>query len=324
MFLVFLIKIGRKIKWQGRNSERHIHKKGKVFRVGGIAMILSFNIAILVNKDLFITMELYGFMVASLIILIVGIWDDIKEIYWKVQLFFQIAVAILIFVLGIRIYYITNPLTGGIIHLEQGLGIIISVFLVIFWIVLVTNVINWLDGIDGLSGGLTFIVAITIFILSLRPEVNQPPVAIIAAVFAGSVLGFLVFNFNPSKVIAGTSGAMFMGFSLAVISIFSGTKIATALLVLSVPVLDCLWVIAERIKRGQPIFRPDKSHFHYRLLDLGWSQRKINLLFFTITILISIVALNTRALGKILTLAVVAIIMLFSFVFIKRKLDKKQ
>ena len=320
LFLILAIKAGKKIKWRGRTSERHIHQKGKVFRVGGIAMILAFNITILINKDLFITTELYGFMIASLIILIIGIWDDIKEVYWKIQLFFQIAVAILVFVVGIRIYYITNPLTGGIINLDQGVGILISIFLVIFWVILLTNVMNWLDGIDGLSGGLSFITSITIFFLSLRPEVNQPPVAIITAIFAGSVLGFLIFNFNPSKAMAGTSGSMFMGFGLAIISIFAGTKIATALLVLLVPIIDCLWVIMERIKSGKSVFLPDKKHFHYRLMDLGWSQRKINMIFYAMAIVISIVALHTRALGKGIAMLVVMIVAAGVFICVQRKL----
>lgn len=323
LFLIIAIRVGKKIKWRGRTSERHIHQKGKVFRVGGVAMILAFNVAILVNKDLFITTELYGFMVASLIIMLVGIWDDLKEVYWKAQLFFQIAVAVLVFVIGIRIYYITNPFTSGIIHLDQGAGILASIFLVIFWIVLVTNAMNWLDGIDGLSGGLAFIASLAIFFLSLRPEVNQPPVAIITAIFAGSVLGFLVFNFNPSKAMAGTAGSMFLGFGLAVISIFSGTKVATALLVLSVPVIDCLWVIIERWKNGRSIFKPDKNHLHYRLMDLGWSQRRINAVFFTIAILIAVVALNTRALGKGIALLVVLAVMLTAFVCIRMKLKHK-
>lgn len=286
-------------------------------------MILAFNITILLNKDLFITTELYGLMVASLIILIIGIWDDIKEVYWKIQLFFQIAVAILVFVVGIRIYYITNPFTGGMIHLDQGIGILASIFLVIFWVVLITNVVNWLDGIDGLSGGLTFIASLTIFFLSLRPEVNQPPVAIITAIFAGSVLGFLVFNFNPSKAMAGTSGAMFMGFGLAIISIFAGTKVATALLVLSVPIIDCLWVIIERWRKGKSIFQPDKNHLHYRLMDLGWSQRKINAVFFTVAVLISIVALNTRAFGKGIAMIIVIFVMLGAFICVQRKLKSR-
>lgn len=318
------IKIGKKIKWQGRLSKRHIHQKGRIFRIGGVAMIAAFNIAILVNKDLFITTELYGFMVASLIIMLAGIWDDIKEVYWKFQLFFQIAVAVLVFVVGIRIYCITNPFTGGIIHLDRGIGVLASIFLVIFWVVLITNVMNWLDGIDGLSGGMAFIASITIFILSLRPEVNQPPVAIITAIFAGSVLGFLVFNFNPSKVMAGTAGSMFLGFGLAIISIFSGTKVATALLVLSVPIIDCLWVALERWRRGKSVFKPDKNHLHYRLLDLGYSQRKINAIFFTIAIIIAVVALNTRALGKGIAMIVVLVVMASSFICVKIRLGRKK
>lgn len=323
LFLIIAIKVGGKIKWRGRTSERHIHQKGKVFRVGGVAMILAFNVAILVNKDLFITTELYGFMVASLIIMLVGIWDDVREVYWKTQLFFQIATAILVFVIGIRIYYVTNPFTGGMIHLDHGIGILASISLVIFWVVLVTNVMNWLDGIDGLSGGMAFIASITIFILSLRPEVNQPPVAIIAAIFAGSVLGFLVFNFNPSKAMAGTAGSMFLGFGLAIISIFSGTKVATALLVLSVPVIDCLWVIIERWRSGRPVFKPDKNHLHYRLMDLGWSQRKINAVFFAIAILIAVIALNTRELGKGIAMLIVLVVMLTAFICMRTKLGRK-
>ncbi len=324
LFLIIAIKVGKKIKWRGRTSNRHIHQKGKVFRIGGVAMILAFNTAILVNKDLFITTELYGFIVASLIIMLVGIWDDVREVYWKTQLFFQIATAILVFVIGIRIYYITNPFTGGIVHLDQGISVLASIALVIFWVVLMTNVMNWLDGIDGLSGGMAFITSITIFILSLRPEVNQPPVAIITAIFAGSVLGFLVFNFNPSKVMAGTAGSMFLGFGLAIISIFSGTKVATALLVLSVPVIDCLWVVLERWRNGKSIFKSDKNHLHYRLLDMGCSQRKINIIFFAIAVVIAIVALNTRALGKGIAMVAVLMVMTASFVCIKIKLGRKK
>lgn len=88
--LIIAIKVGRKIKWKGRTSSRHIHQKGKVLRVGGVAMILAFNIAILLNKDLVITTELYGFMFATLVIMLVGIWDDVKEVYWKIQLFFKL------------------------------------------------------------------------------------------------------------------------------------------------------------------------------------------------------------------------------------------
>lgn len=309
----------KNVKWQGRNSKRHIHGNN-ISRMGGLVMVIVFLVAIIINKDLVITSELYGFLVGVIIILVIGLLDDIKEVFWKVQLFFQIAVAIFVFIMGIRIYYVTNPVNGGILNLDSGIGVVVSVALVIFWIVLVINAINWSDGIDGLSGGITIISAITIFSLSFYPEVNQPTIAIICSVLIGVTLGFLLFNFYPSKILAGTVGSMFMGFSLAVLSIFSGTKIATALLVLSVPIIDFLWVIKERIKREKSIFKSDKNHLHYKLMELGWSQKKIAMSYYAVTIIISIVALNTRAIGKSVTMLLVAIIMLTVFFLVDKRI----
>jgi len=323
LFMFLLKFIAGNIKWRGRMSIRHIHK-GNVFRVGGIAMIIAFNLSILFNKDLFITAQLYGIMIASGIILIVGVWDDIREVFWKTQFFYQVASAILVFIFGLRIFSVTNLLSGGNIKLDAGIGIIFSILLVIFWVVVMINAMNWLDGIDGLSGGISFIGAITIFVLSLYPEVNQPPVAILAMILSGTILGFLIFNFYPSMILAGTSGSMFMGFALATLAIFAGTKIATAILVMSLPMIDFVWVIGERVRNRKSIFKADKNHLHHKLLELGWSQRKIALHFYIITVLISIVALNTRAIGKSITLAATIIIMTGALIFLNKKLAKKQ
>lgn len=319
---VLLINIGKKISWEKRKSRRHIHKKG-VLRLGGISMTLSFIATIILNKDLVLTPEIAGMMIGSATFMIVGLWDDIKEIFWKIQLFFQVVVAFFVFILGIRIYYITNPMSGGIIDLSMGIGVVFSVILVIFWILLLINSINWLDGIDGLSGGVSLIACVTIFFLSLKPEVYQPPVAILAAVLAGVILGFLIFNFHPSKILAGTSGSMFLGFSLAVLAIIAGTKIATALLVMAVPVIDLIWVIGDRIKKGKSIFMPGRNHLHYRLMEIGWSQRRIAFSYWAVTLMISIIALNTRAIGKGIALAATAIIMVLVYFVINKKVSSK-
>jgi UDP-GlcNAc:undecaprenyl-phosphate/decaprenyl-phosphate GlcNAc-1-phosphate transferase len=313
--------VGKKIKWRERVSSRHIHRSG-IMRLGGVVMVIAFNLTILLDPNLVIDPKLYGVMAASLILLLVGLWDDIRELFWKVQFFFQVALAVAIFIMGVRIYYVTNPLSGGILNLDSGIGVILSIFLVIFWMVLMINSMNWLDGIDGLSGGITFIGALTIFFLSLKPEVNQPPMAILSMIVAGTALGFLIFNFYPSRILAGTSGSMFMGFILAVLAIFAGTKIATSILVMSIPVIDFVWVIGERIKNKKSIFQPDMFHMHYKLLGLGWSQKKTAFYFYAITILISIVALNTRFIGKTITLLGAAIIMAMSLVIINRKIKQ--
>ncbi len=319
---IFIISLwAKKIDWSGRKESRHIHQKN-VYRVGGIAMVAVFIFLILFNRDLVITPELFGFMLAAIILLFVGIRDDFRELFWKTQLFFQMAVGVLIFIIGVRIYHVTNPFTGGVINLDLSQTVLIALCLVVFWIVLVVNAVNWLDGIDGLAGGITLISLVTIFLLSFKPEVNQPPIAIIAAILIGIMLGFLVFNFNPAKVLAGTSGSMFMGLSLAILAIFSGTKIATAILVLAIPIIDFIWVIGERIKSGREIFRADRKHLHYKLLELGWSQKKIAIIYYAVTLLIAIVALNTRAIGKSVTLAISFLIMVIVSWSIKKKLEQ--
>ena len=285
-------------------------------------MVLVFNLMIILNRDLFISSEIYGMMAASLILLAVGLWDDIKEIYWKIQLFFQVAISVLVFITGIRIYYVTNPFTGGIFEFNSSLLILLSIGIVVFWIVLIINAINWLDGVDGLSGGVTLISIATIFFLSLKNEVNQPPIAIICAILSGVILGFLIFNFYPAKIMAGTSGSMFMGFILAVLAIIAGTKIATAILVMTIPIVDFLWVIGERIRNGQSIFNPDSRHLHYKLLKMGWTEKKIALCYWSVTAATAAVALNTKAIGKGITLLVSVLIMLLTLIYISKKTSK--
>jgi UDP-GlcNAc:undecaprenyl-phosphate GlcNAc-1-phosphate transferase len=293
----------------------------KVCRIGGVAIIIGFAVALLLDGNLIISEKLWGIIIVSFLILIFGIIDDFLELDWKAQLIFQISIALLIFVFGVRVEYITNP-AGGLIFLNVGKYLIPSFVFIMIWIVLLINSMNWVDGIDGLSGGATLIGILTIFFLSLKPEVNQPPVGIIAMALAGSILGFLIFNFYPSKILAGTSGSMFFGFILATLAIFAGTKIATALLVMAVPIIDALWVIGERLRSGNSIFKSDNRHLHYKLLEIGWSPKKITLFLYAVTFSIAIVAVNTRAIGKIITLTLIIAIMVSALIFIGRKLEK--
>ncbi|EKD58925.1 MAG: glycosyl transferase family 4 [uncultured bacterium] len=220
--------------------------------------------------------------------------------------------------MGVRLQYVTNPF-GGVFLFEGFSGHVISLFFSTIWIVFIMNAMNWIDGVDGASGGVTFIGAVTIFFLSLRPEVNQPPVAIITSALLGALGAFLFFNFYPAKILAGTSGAIFMGFILAIMAVFAGAKIATTLLVLSIPIIDALWVVSQRYLSGHSIFLPDKKHLHFRLLDAGWSHRSICFFYYAITIIISFIALNTYALGKILAFFLVAIMMLGTYALINTK-----
>jgi UDP-GlcNAc:undecaprenyl-phosphate GlcNAc-1-phosphate transferase len=318
--LIFFLKaFFRGYSSKHRKSKRHI--KTQVSRLGGVAIIISFLIALFWNKDLVVTEPILGIAVASGLILVFGLLDDYFELDWRLQLFFQVAVAVVLFIAGAKIEYVTNPL-GGLIYFD--FSILPSLFLGIFWVVLLMNSMNWIDGIDGLSGGISFVAVLTIFFLSLKPEVNQPPVAIIAMMLAGSFLGFLIFNFHPSQIMAGTSGAMFMGFILAAVSIFAGTKIATTLLVVSVAVIDVLSVMIQRFRRGRSIFSSDKRHLHHKLLALGWSQERINFFFYFVTIVIAVIALNTREIGKIATIFVIFFVMMLAIILVNKKINEKR
>jgi UDP-GlcNAc:undecaprenyl-phosphate GlcNAc-1-phosphate transferase len=292
---------------------------GRICRIGGIALIGSFALAVFSDPNLIVSPELWAVFISIFFILLFGIWDDFRELDWKTQLFFQVLIAVFIFIAGIRVEFVSSPF-GGIIPLNVEGYFFPSLIFGIGWIVILMNAVNWLDGIDGLSGGVGILGSLSIFFLSLRPEVNQPPVGIITAAFGGSLLGLLIFNFYPARILAGTSGSMFIGFMIGVLAIFSGAKVATALLVMAIPIVDALYVIFERAREGKSIFRKDNRHLHYKLLEIGWSQRKVVFFYYALTLIITLIGLKTRTLGKFVTLLVVFLVMSIFLIYINNKL----
>ena len=304
----------------GRIKERHLHKKN-VSRLGGVALIFSFAGTLFWMEKLVFSQRLWAIVFVLLAILIFGIWDDFQELHWKTQLFFQISVVMFAYIMGVRIDYVSNPF-GGVFLLNSPQLIFIAFLLVVLWVALIMNSINWVDGVDGLSGGITLIGMGVIFVLSLKPEVNQPPVGIITAAMMGSVLAFLIFNFNPARIFAGTGGSMFMGFMLSVLAIFAGAKIATTLLVIAIPVIDAIWVIFQRIKFGKSVFEADNFHLHHKLSVLGWSHQKICWFFYALTGTVGFIALNTGVFGKVMTMAILLVMMGIIFFWVQRKIEK--
>ncbi|HOW60438.1 MAG TPA: MraY family glycosyltransferase [Candidatus Moranbacteria bacterium] len=321
-FLVLFVLLNKKKNFNDvRTSDRHIHNHD-ISRFGGVALIISFIATLILNNALVITTPLKGILFASVFILIFGIIDDMIEISWKIQLFFQVAIIFFVYFMGVRLQYITNPF-GGIFLFDGQLKYFIGFFIILAWMLIIINSMNWIDGIDGASSGITLIGGAAVFILSLRPEVNQPPIGIITASLVGGVLALMFFNFYPAKILAGTSGSLFMGFMLAVLAVFAGAKIATTLLIMAVPVIDAFWVIIERIRSKSSIFSADKRHLHFRLIELGWSQRKICFFYYAITVFIAILALNTRTVGKTATFILFVIAMLSMIILIKNKTSNK-
>jgi UDP-GlcNAc:undecaprenyl-phosphate GlcNAc-1-phosphate transferase len=266
---------------------------------------------------MFFDKRLVGVLLGALVLLAVGIWDDIKNLNPWQKLFFQILAAGMVVAFGLSIDYIRLP-AGFHLQLDTW-QIPISIFghgfkfvvwgdlLTMFWIVLLINTLNFLDGLDGLSAGVALIAGIAIFFLSY--SLGQFAAALLAVIFAGSVLGFLPWNFNPAKIFMGDSGSMFLGYMLAILSIISGGKLATAFLILGLPLMDVIWVIVRRISTGQSPFRADKLHLHHRLLDAGLTQRQTALMLYLVAAFFGTVSVLTDTASKIQALYWLLILM---------------
>ena len=171
------------------------------------------------------------------------------------------------------------------------------IVLTTLWIVGMINSINWIDGLDGLSTGVSLIAALTLGVISLTAIPVEPLVALLCAVLAGSLAGFLPWNFHPARVFIGTAGVMVVGYVLAVLSILGTAKVAVALLVLGVPIIDTFWIIIRRLASGASPFEADRGHLHHRLLDLGLTHRGAVLLIYAIAAALGLAGLLLSSSG---------------------------
>ena len=216
-----------------------------------------------------------------------GAIDDLFDLRARWQLAGQVALAVLAVALGITIEFVANPFGEGVIRFE----LVFAAGLTIFWIVGMINSINWIDGLDGLSTGIALIAVVTLGLISLTTQVAQPLIAVLCFALAGALLGFLRWNFHPATIFLGTSGVQFVGYTLAVLSILGSAKVAVALLVLGVPIIDTFWIIVRRLSEGRSPFSPDRSHIHHRLLDLGLPHARTVLVIYGICIALAALAL---------------------------------
>ena len=214
--------------------------------------------------------------------------DDLFDLRARWQLAGQVGLALIAVALGIGITVINNPFGDrDVIRFSEPF----SVGFTVFWIVGMINSINWIDGLDGLSTGVALIASVTLGLLSLTTQVSQPLVAVLCFALAGALAGFLRWNFHPAKIFSGTSGVQFVGYTLAVLSILGSAKVAVAVLVLGVPIIDTFWIIVRRVGRGGSPFAPDRSHIHHRLLDLGLSHRDTVLVIYGICASLGVLAM---------------------------------
>ncbi|HEY3081888.1 MAG TPA: MraY family glycosyltransferase [Chloroflexota bacterium] len=260
-------------------------------RAGGYGLITAFVVGLLVSlvlvprSDTEEWSRLIGFVVGLLVVIVVAFFDDRLRLGPFRQLFGQVLAALLPIPFGLMVADVSNPL-GQIVPLP----LMIAVPFTVLWVVGMINTLNWLDTMDGLAGGVALIAALVL--LARTIDLGQYSVAVLPLALVAACLGFLPFNFNPARVFMGTSGSMFLGYALAMLAIFGGAKLATAAMVLGLPLLDAAFVIIQRLHAGRSPFQGgDDAHLTHKLIKRGWGVRRI-----VLTLYASCLALGLGAL----------------------------
>ncbi len=265
--------------------------------------------------------HLVGILLGGLLLMIGGYRDDRKPQSPRRQILWPIIAALAVIASGIGITYLSNPF-GAPIRLDHwsltlfSIGgvpyhvVLLADFFAFLWLLIAMYTTKFLDGLDGLVSGVSVIGMVILFFLSGSQLVGQPETALLAIIAAGSFLGFLAFNFHPASIFLGEGGSLFAGFLLGALAIVSGGKIATALLILGIPMLDVLWVIGRRlVVERHSAALADRKHLHFRLLDLGLSHRSTVLLLYCFTAVFGSATLFFHGKAKVIVLAILGIIM---------------
>ena len=275
-------------------------------RMGGLAIFLGFILSVVLFVE--ISKPVQGILLGALLIVIVGALDDILNLPAWVKLLFQIVAAVIAVLHGIVIENLMNPFGFGDAQWLSLNGL--SIPITIIWIVIITNSVNLIDGLDGLAAGVSSISGLTMLIIAVL--VADKSVALLLAALVGACIGFLPFNINPAKIFMGDTGALLLGYVLSTASIlglfkfYAVVSFAVPFLVLAVPIFDTLFAIFRRICKGQNPLKPDRGHFHHRLIDMGFSQKQTVAILYILTALLglSAVIMTTNSKFKLLILIV--------------------
>jgi UDP-GlcNAc:undecaprenyl-phosphate/decaprenyl-phosphate GlcNAc-1-phosphate transferase len=292
--------------------------KGIIPRAGGVSLY----IGLLVASLLFVphTALFIGILLGGLVLVTVGVLDDHRDVSPYIRLATNALATCIVVAAGTGIPYITNPLTGGVIHLDSlrftfdffGTHSVIvwADIFAFLWIMWTMNIVGWSAGVDGQMPGFVSIAALTLGILSLRfaqQDPSQLTVTIFAFIVAGAYAGFIPWNFYPQRIMPGYGGKTLAGFLLAILGILSYGKVGTALLVLGIPMADAVYTLIRRMgKKRSPVWA-DRGHLHHRLLDIGWGKRKIALFYWGVSAILGTIALTVTSQQKLFALLLVAV-----------------
>ncbi|WHY91227.1 MraY family glycosyltransferase [Neobacillus cucumis] len=296
-------KLAFKVGATDNPNQRKVHQK-IMPRLGGLAIYVSFILGLLLmHPD---SQYHAAIVVGSVIILATGVLDDIFELSAKIKFLLQIAAAlIVVYWGGVHVDFINLPFGGNLYFGAM------SVPITVIWIVGVTNAINLIDGLDGLAAGVSSIALITISAMAI--VMGDPYVMTMGAILLASTLGFLIFNFHPAKIFMGDTGALFLGYMIAVLSLLGFKNVAfisfvVPVIILGVPISDTFFAIVRRLYNKNPLSAPDKSHLHHCLLKLGFTHRQTVLLIYAMSAMFGLAAViftMTTVWGSILMLIII-------------------
>lgn len=287
-----------------KEHAKHIHTR-PVPRGGGIPILLAMVFATLMFVQ--IDTQMVAILLGGVIIALAGVLDDILDISPYLRLALGVVAAGVVVYGGIGIEFVSNPFAQGVLFFDNKL---IADGLTILWIVWGMNFVNMgAKGLDGQLPGVTVIAAVVMGILSFRfvGDLAAWPSAYLSFALAGAYAGLLVFNVYPQKIMPGWGGGALAGYFLAVLSILAGAKVATAMIVLGVPLMDVVYVIGRRVAQGKSPVWGDTTHLHHQLLKIGWSKAKVAGFYWLVTAVLGAVALQLNSQMKIYTILLIAV-----------------
>ncbi len=292
-------------------------------KLGAVVLYGSFITAVLVAQllpvprmDPYEIIRLSGLVIGATFVFIVGLLDDLLELPSIALFIAQYVAAAIAISFQIFIEFFNNPFTG---QQTDPFPYLVTVTLTFFWLVGMMNTVNWLDGLDGLAAGVAFIAGTMLFINSaFQVEPPQTSVSLLPLALMGTSLGFLLFNFYPARIFMG-GGAFLLGYILATLSIIGGAKMATILLVMGLPLLDAVWQVVNRVAHGKSPFSGDRGHVHFRLLDMGFSQRQIVTAYYLFCAFFGVLTLVIESqLYKFIAFGVMALLVVLGFAIVLR------
>ena len=268
-------------------------------RMGGLAIFLGFLLSVLLFADL--TTQLRGMLLGAVVIVVLGIFDDIYALGAKFKLLIQIAAALVAVLSGNVIEAVSNPnVFSANPYWELGW---LRIPVTVIWIVAITNAVNLIDGLDGLAVGVATISSLTMLVIAML--VSENVVALMMAALAGGCIGFMPYNLNPAKIFMGDTGSTFLGFVLATVSIqglfkfYTIISFAVPFLMLGLPLFDTCFAILRRLAKGQSPMAPDRSHVHHRLIDMGFNQKQAVAILYVISAILGLSAVVLTTSGAL-------------------------